>query len=312
MNLRHLQFFVMLTDELNFSRAAERLHVAQPALSRQISLLEQRLGAQLFDRGARPLRLTEAGHYFSAETRQMLANYERATLATREIGLGKRGWLGIGFTRSAMYSVLPTAVKAFNRTHPDVELRLFEMLTEEQADALHEHRIHVGIGRQAQTVAGCSSLLLLRERLMIALAPDHPLAENKAVRIAQLAQSPLVLYPKHPNAGFARFVESLYQDAGLTPRVAHHAYEIQTAIALAGGGLGITYVGESVARHSRPDVVYRPLQGVGASRTTTLTASFRSDDLTPHLHAFLKTLAPHEGMPGAPAARLYKKKDMKA
>jgi DNA-binding transcriptional LysR family regulator len=312
MNLRHLQFFVMLTDELNFSRAAERLHVAQPALSRQISLLEQRLGAQLFDRGARPLRLTEAGHYFSAETRQMLANYERATLATREIGLGKRGWLGIGFTRSAMYSVLPTAVKAFNRTHPDVELKLFEMLTEEQADALHEHRIHVGIGRQAQTVAGCSSLLLLRERLMIALAPDHPLAENKAVRIAQLAQSPLVLYPKHPNAGFARFVESLYQDAGLTPRVAHHAYEIQTAIALVGGGLGITYVGESVARHSRPDVVYRPLQGVGASRTTTLTASFRSDDLTPHLHAFLKTLAPHEGMPGAPAARLYKKKDMKA
>ncbi|KAE8758504.1 LysR family transcriptional regulator [Paraburkholderia madseniana] len=308
MNLRHLQFFVILTDELNFSRAAERLHVAQPALSRQISLLEQRLGAQLFDRSGRPLRLTEAGHYFSAEARQLLASYERATLATREIGCGKRSWLGIGFTRSAMYSVLPTALKAFDRTHPDVELKLFEMLTEEQADALHEHRIHVGIGRQAQTAAGCSSLLLLRERVMIALSHDHPLAGNKAVRIAQLAQSPLVLYPKHPNARFSRFIESLYRDAGVTPRVAHHAYEIQTAIALAGGGLGVTFVGESVARHRRPDVVYRPLQGVGASRTTTLTASFRNDDLTPHLHAFLKTLAPHDSIPGAPAPNSIRKK----
>jgi DNA-binding transcriptional LysR family regulator len=304
MNLRHLQFFVVLAEELNFSRAAERLHVAQPALSRQISSLEQRLGAQLFDRSGRPLRLTEAGLYFCAEARQILANYERATLATRELGLGKRGWLGIGFTRSAMYSVLPPALKTFHRAYPDVELKLFEMLTEEQADALHEQRIHLGIGRQAQAVARCSSLLLLRERVMIALEPDHPLAKKKSVHIAQLAQSPLVLYPKHPNARFSRFVESLYQDAGITPPVAHRAFEIQTAIALAGAGLGVTFVGESVARHSRSDVIYRPLQGVGASRTTTLTASFRSDDLTPHLQEFLKTLVPHDAITRSAASTL--------
>lgn len=299
MNLRHLQFFVVLAEELNFSRAAQRLHVAQPALSQQIRALEARLGAQLVDRRSRPLRLTDAGHYFCAEARQILASYEQATLGAREIGLGKRGWLGVGFTRSAMYSVLPPALRAFHRAYPDIELKLFEMLTEEQADALREQRIHVGIGRQALAVDGCASLLLLRERLMVVLPPDHPLAAKKTLRITQLADFALVLYPKHPNAQFSRFVESLYRDAGFAPHVAYQAYEIQTAIALVAAGLGVTFVGESVARHGRSDVVYRLLEGAGASRTTTLTATFRAGEPTPHLRAFLDELAPNaaRGLP---------------
>ena len=295
MNLRHLQFFVVLAEELNFSRAAERLHVAQPALSQQIRALEDRLGTQLVDRGSRPLCLTEAGSYLCIEARQILASCEQATLGTREIGLGKRGWLGIGFTRSAMYSILPPALKAYHQAFPDVELKLFEMLTEKQADALYERRIHVGIGRQVQPIADCSTRLLLRERIMIAFPPEHPLAPQKTIRIAELADSPLVLYPKHPNAYFSRFVESLYRDAGLTPYVAYEAYEIQTAIGLVAAGLGITFVGESVAQLGRSDVMYRPLHGAGAAQTTTLAASFRSDDASPHLHAFLEvfaTLAP--------------------
>jgi DNA-binding transcriptional LysR family regulator len=287
MNLRHLQFFVVLAEELNFSRAAERLHVAQPALSQQIRALEDRLGSQLVDRGSRPLRLTEAGSYLSIEARQILASFEQAALGTREIALGKRGWLSIGFTRSAMYSILPPALKAFHRAFPDVELKLFEMLTEQQADALLEKRIHVGIGRQVQSIAGCSTRPLLRERVMIALPPEHPLAPRKTIRIAELADSPLVLYPKHSNAYFSRFVESLYRDAGLTPYVGYQADEIQTAIGLVAAGLGITFVGESVARLGRSDVVYRRLHGAGTAQATTLAASFRSDDNSPHLHAFL-------------------------
>jgi DNA-binding transcriptional LysR family regulator len=294
MNIRHLQFFVVLAEELNFSRAAERLHVAQPALSQQIRALEERLGAELVDRSSRPLRLTDAGVYFCAEARQILASYEQASLGAREIGLGKRGWLGIGFTRSAMYSVLPPALKLFHRAHPDIELKVFEMLTEEQEEALHEQRIHVGIGRQAQPVAGCRSIFLLRESMMIALAPDHPLAGKKTLRIEQLADAPLVQYPKHPNAQFSRYVESLYRDAGLTPNIAYQAYEIQTAIALVAAGLGIAFVGESVARLGRADVVYLPLRGTGAEPATTITATWREPDASPHLHAFLRIIAPAE------------------
>jgi len=287
MNLRHLQFFVVLAEELNFSRAAERLFVAQPALSQTIRALEERMGAQLIDRGSRPLRLTEAGSYLVGEARRILSDFEQASIGAREIGQGRRGWLGIGFTRSAMYSVLPPALKAFHRAYPDVELKLFEMLTEEQGDGLRDNRIHVGIGRQVQEIPGFTVRTLLSERLMAVLAPDHPLAARKELKIADLANARLILYPQHPAASFARFIEGLYRDAGLTPDVAHRADEIQTAIALVAAGLGVSFVAESVARLGRPDVLYKRF---ATARRTTLSATFRSDDRSAHLHAFLATL----------------------
>lgn len=296
MNLRHLQFFVVLAEELNFSRAAERLHVAQPALSQQIRTLEERMGAQLIDRSSRPLRLTEAGTYLASESRQLLESFEHASLGTRQIGIGKRGWLGIGFTRSSTYSVLPPALKTFHRAYPDVELKLFEMLTEQQADALRDGRIHVGIGRQVQGMPGCTTRPLLSEPLLAVLDADHPLAARETVALAELAASPLILYPQQPGAFFSRFVEALYRDAGLAPDVIQRADEIQTAIALVAAGLGVTYVGASVARLGRPDVVYKHLSGAAAGQWTTLSATWRSDDASAHLLAFLAALAP----PGAP------------
>ncbi|MFM0002516.1 MULTISPECIES: LysR family transcriptional regulator [Paraburkholderia] len=290
MNIRALQCFVILAEELNFSRAAERLHIAQPALSQQIRSLEERLGTQLVDRARRPLSLTEAGHYLCSEARQILGSLEQVTLVAQEIGVGRRGWLSVGFTRSSMYSVLPPALKAFHKAYPQVELKLFEMLTEEQTDALRDMRIHIGIGRQPLTVEGCTSYPLLRERVVAALEPSHPLAAHKKVSIADLADTPLILYPKHQNAQFKRSVQSLYRDAGITPLVAHEAYEIQTAIALVAAGLGVTFIGESVARHGRTDVVYRHLTGPGSSYRSTLAATFRTDDASPHLRAFLACL----------------------
>ncbi|MGY6254498.1 LysR family transcriptional regulator [Paraburkholderia caledonica] len=292
MNLRALQCFVILAEELNFSRAAERLHIAQPALSQQIRSLEERLGTQLVDRARRPLTLTEAGLYLCTEARQILGALEQASLATQEIGIGRRGWLSVGFTRSAMYSILPPALKAFHQAYPQVELKLFEMLTEEQTDALRDMRIHVGIGRQPLAIEGCTSYPLLRERVVAALEPGHPLAARKSLKITDLADTPLILYPKHQNAQFKRSVLSLYRDAGLTPFVAHQAYEIQTAIALVAAGLGVTFIGESVARLGRSDVVYRHLTGPASRYRSTLAATFRSDDASPHLRAFLACLPP--------------------
>ncbi len=204
MNLRALQCFIVLAEELNFSRAAERLHVAQPALSQQIRALEDRLGSQLVDRSSRPLRLTEAGNYFYTEARQILERVESATLGVR----------AIGFTRSAMYSVLPPALKAFHAAYPKVELKLFEMLTEEQADAFRDARIHVGIGRQAPPWPGCTTRTLLDERVMAVLASDHPLTARDVVRVDELADSPLIVYPKHPAAQFPGFIASLYRGCG--------------------------------------------------------------------------------------------------
>jgi DNA-binding transcriptional LysR family regulator len=281
---------VTLAEELNFSRAAERLHIAQPALSQQIRALEERLGTQLIDRTRRPLRLTEAGQYLCTEARQIIGAIEQATLGTLEVGMGRRGWLSIGFTRSAMYSILPPALKAFHREYPQVELKLYEMLTDEQSDALRDMRIHVGIGRQPLAMEGYTTRVLLREQVVVVMALDHPLAKRKKVRIEELADTPLILYPKHQNAQYKRSVLSLYRDAGVTPLVAHQAYEIQTAIALVAAGLGVTVVGESVARHGRTDVVYRHLTGPGSTQRSTLAATYRTDDMSPHLLAFLRCL----------------------
>jgi DNA-binding transcriptional LysR family regulator len=290
MNLRTLRYFVVLAEELNFSRAAQRLHVAQPALSQQIRALEKQVGAQLVDRAHRPLRLTEAGSYLLTEARQILASCEQAALGAREIGMGSRGWLAIGFTRSSMYSVLPPALKAFHRAHPQVELKLFEMITEDHPDALREGTIHIGIGRQPAAVPGYVTRLLLRERVMVALAPDHPMATVDELDIGQLADTPLILYPRHHSAQFARFVESLYRDAGLVPPVEYRTFEIQTAVALVAAGLGVTFVGESVARQGRSDVVYRHVAGLDPTQITTLAATYQADDDSPHLRAFLDCL----------------------
>ncbi|WP_216901538.1 LysR substrate-binding domain-containing protein [Nocardia alni] len=288
-NLRTLRYFVALAEELSFSRAAERLHVAQPALSQQIRTLERSLSTELVDRSHRPLVLTEAGGYLYTEALQILAACDQAALGARAIGRGLRGRLSIGFTRSSMYSVLPPALKAFHAAYPQVELKLYEMVTEEQADALHDGRIRVGIGRQSVRLEGCTSRVLLRERVMAVLPPDHPAAAADAVDIAELAGSPLILFPKQASS-FSNLIESLYRDAGFIPHIDHRTFEIQTAVALVAAGLGVCFVGESVARHGRSDVVYRALNSPNAGLITALDATFRSEDASPHLRAFLDCL----------------------
>lgn len=281
----------MLAEELSFTRAAERLNVAQPALSHQVRNIEETVGVQLIDRSSRPLQLTGAGKYFFLEARRLLAEYESATSGAREIANGQRGWLGIGFTRSAMYSVLPPALKKFHKTHQDVELTLYEMLTEEQGDALKSGKIHLGIGRNVQKLSGYSNILLLREPVLVVLPLDSGYMKKARVRLDDVARLPLILYPRHPIAEFPRFIENIYRDAGFIPPVAHRVYELQTALALVAAGLGITFVGKSVAAHGRSDVIYRALCDLGSNVLTSLTAMSRSGDENPALQAFLRMLA---------------------
>jgi DNA-binding transcriptional LysR family regulator len=132
--------------------------------------------------------------------------------------------------------------------------------------------------------------VLLRERVMVVLPPEHPQAARTHVHILDLADTPLILFPKHGSAQFSRFVTALYAEAGVQPVVGHQTYEIQTAIALVAAGLGVTFIGESVARHGRSDVVYRHLAGPGSSRLSTLSARWREHDASPHLRAFLACL----------------------
>ncbi|TWB87031.1 LysR substrate binding domain-containing protein [Bradyrhizobium macuxiense] len=221
MELRHLRYFVALGEELNFTRAAERLHIAQPPLSQQIRQLEDELGVTLLQRNSRPVRLTEAGELFLARARAVLASFESAVADTRRVGRGQAGKLGIGFVGSAMFAGLPDIVGAYRDACPDVELVLDEMLAAEIAEALRRRRIDIGFARPALLgEPGLAQRLIVEEPYVAALPRAHPLATRRDIALAELSDDAFVLYPARPEPSVTGLIVNACRAAGFTPRLA--------------------------------------------------------------------------------------------
>jgi DNA-binding transcriptional LysR family regulator len=274
--LRHLRYFEAVATEMNFSRAAERLHIAQPPLSRQIQQLEEALGAQLLDRKARPMQLTPAGRFFLEQTVQVLGRLAEVGEATRRIAQGQRAWFGIGFVPSTLYGLLPELIRRFRADHPEVEVSLSELTTVQQADALKAGRIDVGFGRLPLGDPDIQAETVLEEAVVAALPARHALLHHERLSLALLAEEPLVLYPARPRPSYADQVLQMFRGHGLAPRVAMEANELQTAIGLVAAGLGVALVPESVRRLHRDDVDYRPVAEAGV--VSPVIINFRRGD----------------------------------
>ena len=296
MNFRQLNYFCEVVDSGTLARAAERLFVAPTAISMQIAQLEDSLGGALFDRTVKPMALTTLGQFFLPRAKELRAQNLRLELDARDVASGKRGWLGIGFVRSLLYSVLPRAVRAFRVAHPDVKLELIELLSEHQPAQLRSGRIHIGLSRHASAVAPPVDLLhttLFEDAFMVAVSALHPLAKQPSVRLAELAELPLVSYPKDPYSMFASRVLAMLRAAGADPQVGHEAIEIHTALGLVAAGLGYAVVGASVAEQGRGDVAFVQLPEIQA-RTTVLAVT-RVDEagvLAASMMATLQALPP--------------------
>lgn len=256
MELRHLRYFEVLARELNFSRAAQQLHIAQPPLSRQIRQLEDQLGAQLVDRSTRPLRLTPAGQFFHAQSAQLLERVAAMREATRHIALGRRSWFGIGFVPSTLYGLLPEVIRRFRAIQPSVELGLSELTTVQQVEALKAGRIDVGFGRLRFEDPELLGEVVSEEPLVAALPAGHRLARRKRLALAELAVEPLLLYPGKPRPSYADQVLAAFRSRGLQPTVVVEANEMQTAIGLVTAGIGYTLVPRSVQSLHRPGLLY--------------------------------------------------------
>lgn len=263
MELRHLRYFAAVARELSFSRAAEALHIAQPPLSRQIRQLEDELGAQLFDRSARPLRLTPAGQFLHTQTAQLLERVSGLGEATRRIARGQVAWFGIGFVPSTLYGVLPEVIRRFRAQHPAVEVGLLELTTLQQLDALKAGRIDLGFGRLPLTDARVAGEVVAQEAMVAALPAGHVLARRRSVSLAQLAEQPLLLYPARPRPSYADQVLAVFESRGLQPRIALEANELQTAVGLVTAGIGYALVPSSVQAMQREGVAYVPLRERG-------------------------------------------------
>ncbi|NEU99523.1 LysR substrate-binding domain-containing protein [Bradyrhizobium uaiense] len=281
MELRHLRYFVALGEELNFTRAAERLHIAQPPLSQQIRQLEEELGVTLLQRNSRPVRLTEAGELLLARARALLANFESAVADTRRVGRGQAGKLGIGFVGSAMFAGLPDIIGAYRDACPDVELVLDEMLATEIAEALRRRRIDVGFARPALLdEPGLAQRLIIEEPYVAALPCAHPLAARRDIALAELSDDAFVLYPASPEPSVTGLIVAACRVAGFTPRLAQEVLHLQTAIGLIAAGVGVSLVPEAAARaQSGRGVAYVRLAAPVV--TAPLTIAWREEDVSP-------------------------------
>jgi DNA-binding transcriptional LysR family regulator len=278
MELRHLRYFQVLAETLNFTRAAERLHIAQPPLSRQIQQLEDELGVMLLERG-RPLRLTEAGRYFYEHSHTLLDQLGTVCDNTRRIGAGEKTWMGIGFAPSTLYGVLPELIRRLRSDeYLELELGLSEMTTLQQVQALKAGRIDIGFGRIRIDDPAIHQRVLTEDRLVAALPAGHPLLAGPA-SLAQLAREPFVLYPGNPRPSYADHILALFDAHGLSIKVAQWTNEMQTAIGLVGAGIGVTLVPASVQLLHRVDIGYTTLQEANA--TSPIILSRRIGDVTP-------------------------------
>lgn len=280
MNLRQLRYFCAVVDSGSLAKAAERLFVAPTAISMQIGQLETDLGGLLFDRRVKPMALTALGRYVLPRARELLADGDRLQRQARDLASGRGVWLGVGFVRSLLNSVLPGAIRLFRSQHPEVRLELVELLSEHQVPQLRSGALHVGLSRFPAPTPPPPDLrhtLLFTDPFVAALPAQHPLAAGRAsVPLQALDALPLISYPKDPQSSFAAHTLALLEQAGARPRIGHEAIEIHTALGLVAAGLGYALVGASVAWRGHRDVAFMRVDGLAAQ--STVLAVTRADE----------------------------------
>ncbi|MBX9841802.1 MAG: LysR family transcriptional regulator [Xanthobacteraceae bacterium] len=260
MELRYLRSFCALAEELHFGRAARRLNLSQPPLSRQIALLEQELGTRLFQRTRRRVELTPAGAAFLIRAKSLLNDLNLASDEARRVASGQIGTLSLGMVASAAYSIMPGMLRAFHARHPRVHLSFESLATTDQIKALLQGRIDIGIVRLPVRSDGIAVHRLVDDPFVVALPGDHRLARQKQVSLRDLADEPFLISPREAAIGYHDEIVSHCERAGFSPRFAYQARPFSMLVGLVGAGLGVAIVPESM-QHLRPDtVVYRPLR----------------------------------------------------
>ena len=291
MELRHLRYFVAVAEELHFTRAAERLHMAQPPLSQQIRALEQELGVSLFERHQRAVKLTAAGERFLLRARALLEGASQAADEARRAARGEVGELNIGFTSSLpLMSLLPTALQRFRQQHGSVTLHFHEEFTREQFQLLGSNKLDVGVVRfnGEEDTPGLALREVRRDRLCAVLPRSHPLAARPGIALAQLAGERIIGYPSSSGNWLTRRLEKLAREAGFEWRVHQLAGEATTQIGLVDAGLGVAVLPAPLQCVQLPGICYVPL--LDSHAYMTLTVAWRERDTSPLVAAFIDAM----------------------
>ncbi|RYZ01832.1 MAG: LysR family transcriptional regulator [Comamonadaceae bacterium] len=288
--LRHLRYFEAIVAAGNVTRAAATLGISQPSLSQAMKELEAEMGLQLLQRGPRGTVPTDAGREFTRHAADILLRVPHAREATRRAAQGAGGQLVVAFTGSSVFDVVPRVMALAREQLPGVALRLVEMLTDKQVDALQARRIDVAISRPLLHQPGIATRVIAHRSFVIAVHVRHPLARRREVRLADLAGEPLITPQRRLGPGFHAQLMEMFSRAGAELRVAHEAIHMPIVPGLVAAGMGIGIVSDELRDLELRDVVYRPLvEGRGAVQ---LAFSWRQDNDSRTLARFIG-LCPH-------------------
>jgi len=278
MELRQLEQFVAVAETLNFRRAAERLHMAQPPLSVAIRKLEEEVGAPLFERRARGVALTAAGAAALRTAQQCLSKAQELRAAAQAAAGGESGLLRVGFVGSATYALMPRLLPAFRARYPEVELVLRESTNLELLAMVEAEQLDIGLVRYPTASASQLRFEVVERDVFCAVLPaDHVLARKRRLTLAALAQEPLIDYASTRVPGLHAMVMLAFQQAGLMPRVAQEATQVQTVISLVQSGLGVALVPSVTASLAPKNLVFRPVDGLPASAGISIAMASRID-----------------------------------
>jgi DNA-binding transcriptional LysR family regulator len=285
MELRHFRYFVAVAEELHFGRAAERLHIVQPALSRQIIALERELGVELFDR-TRGVTLTPAGEAFLAEARNVLRHADQATEIARATASGSVGSLEIGCIASAMWHVLPAALAEHRNRHPDLRFHLHHETSPVQLERLKKGELHIGFVRPLARDEDLVFETIMREQFVVGLPESHPLAAQEVIDLADLRDETFITLPR-ANAPMLHDQHiATCLSYGFTPKITDESNS-PTALSMVASGMAVTLITESFLRVHWAGIAVRPLNK--PTPEVEMAVAYRADNRSPALMAFLET-----------------------
>ncbi|ENL0201273.1 LysR family transcriptional regulator [Salmonella enterica] len=287
--LSQLRFFLAVATELNFSRAAKRLNMTQPPLSRQIQLLEHQLGVELFDRSTRSVVLTAAGRRFFIEAQDLLQRAHVAMLNAQKMSQGNIGSVNISFVASAVYAFLPMVVARGKERYPHIDISLKEMTTGEQFEALRLRQSDIGLVRAPSALTGVSSEILVSEPFVLAVPRQHELATLSDITIAHLDKQPFIMYALSAWQPFYELLTGMFRSNNIQPDYVQYIGSTLTILSLVNAGMGMAFVPESAARILFDNIVYRHIT-LPAGIESLLYLAWRDDNDNPAFKVMLELI----------------------
>jgi DNA-binding transcriptional LysR family regulator len=289
MELRHLRYFIAVAEELNFTRAADHLNMAQPPLSQQIHQLESELGVELFLRTKRQVELTAAGEIFLKYAYKILNYIEKAFDAAQRAQRGEIGKITIGFTGTTTFDILPTLIQSYRRCFPLVDVSVLQLGTADQIHCLLNGEINIGILYAPIEDSRLSLEIIRQEPFIIAMPENHPLAaDSTPIEVQELSEELFIMTARKTGQSYYDIIVNICHHAGFSPNIEQEVHELQTSISLVAAGMGIALVPSSIQNVQINGIIYRQLKNSTSTLKTAL--AWRNDENSPFVHSFI-TLA---------------------